>query len=225
MNKMNKRINFKPFFKLFSRYINGVKYFATGDIGEMLPNGNLKIIDRKKDLVKLQGGEYVSLNKVESLIKLLPFVDNCCVIADSSKENCVCLVSPNLKVVCELILNFFKISDKEDSNSSSSDSSNSNNQSDNKKKKNEISSKLREDPVDVNYVFELLDNNKKILDNMNKELFEHCLKTGLSKFEIPTKLKLVKEAWLPDSGLVTDSLKLKRKEIEKFYQKEIKIFY
>lgn len=33
----------------------GISYFATGDIGEMLPNGNLKIIDRKKDIVKLQG--------------------------------------------------------------------------------------------------------------------------------------------------------------------------
>ena len=37
----------------------------------MLPGGNLKIIDRKKDLVKLQGGEYISLNKVESLLKLV----------------------------------------------------------------------------------------------------------------------------------------------------------
>ena len=37
----------------------------------MLPGGNLKIIDRKKDLVKLQGGEYVSLNKVESILKLV----------------------------------------------------------------------------------------------------------------------------------------------------------
>lgn len=37
------------------RVIDGVRYFATGDIGEMDPRGNLKIIDRKKDIVKLQG--------------------------------------------------------------------------------------------------------------------------------------------------------------------------
>ncbi len=29
----------------------GVQYFRTGDIGQMLPGGNIKIIDRKKDLV------------------------------------------------------------------------------------------------------------------------------------------------------------------------------
>lgn len=43
--------------------INGVRYFATGDIGEVMADGNLKIIDRKKDLVKLSGGEFVSLQK------------------------------------------------------------------------------------------------------------------------------------------------------------------
>lgn len=37
------------------RLMDGVRFFATGDIGEMTPNGNLKIIDRKKDIVKLQG--------------------------------------------------------------------------------------------------------------------------------------------------------------------------
>ena len=39
------------------------------------------------------------------------------------------------------------------------------------------------------------------------------------------KLKLVEEVWLPETGLVTDSFKLKRKAIENFYAKEIKSFY
>lgn len=38
-------------------------------------------IDRKKDLVKLQAGEYVSLGKVEAALKNLPLVDNICVYA------------------------------------------------------------------------------------------------------------------------------------------------
>ncbi len=87
------------------KVINGIRYFATGDIGEMLPNGNLKIIDRKKDLVKLSTGEYVSLNKVESVLKLLPFVDNCCVVAEPTKSNCVSMIVPNHKKLCKSFKN------------------------------------------------------------------------------------------------------------------------
>merc|ERR1719230_257059 len=46
--------------------IDGIRYFCTGDIGQFTPAGNLQIIDRKKDLVKLQQGEYVALSKVEN---------------------------------------------------------------------------------------------------------------------------------------------------------------
>ena len=38
--------------------------------------------DRKKDLVKLQAGEYVSLGKVESSLKTCPLVDNICAFAN-----------------------------------------------------------------------------------------------------------------------------------------------
>lgn len=46
------------------------------DIGEIYPNGTVKIIDRRKDLVKLQFGEYVSLGKVEAELKSSTYVDN-----------------------------------------------------------------------------------------------------------------------------------------------------
>lgn len=44
----------------------GVQWFRTGDIAEVNPLGMFRIIDRKKDLVKLQNGEYVSLGRVSS---------------------------------------------------------------------------------------------------------------------------------------------------------------
>jgi len=74
---------------------NGRHWFRTGDIGEVHTDGALKIVDRKKDLVKLQYGEYVSLGKVESELKTCPLVDNICVYADPTKLFAVALVVPS----------------------------------------------------------------------------------------------------------------------------------
>merc|ERR1719422_1254947 len=48
---------------------NGKQFFKSGDIGELRDDGSFRLIDRKKDLVKLQLGEYVSLGKVEAQMK------------------------------------------------------------------------------------------------------------------------------------------------------------
>lgn len=74
---------------------NNVRWYRTGDIGEFLPNGNLKIIDRKKDLVKLQNGEYISLGKVESTLKSNPYTDNFCIYANSNHNYVVALGPAN----------------------------------------------------------------------------------------------------------------------------------
>lgn len=59
-------------------------------------------LDRKKDLVKLQAGEYVSLGKVEAELKTCPLVDNICVYGESTKDHCVALVVPNEQQLTEL---------------------------------------------------------------------------------------------------------------------------
>ena len=43
---------------------DNIRWFKTGDIAEVFSDGTFKIIDRKKDLVKLANGEYFSLGKV-----------------------------------------------------------------------------------------------------------------------------------------------------------------
>merc|ERR1719516_591085 len=72
----------------------GKKCFRTGDVGELWEDGNLRIIDRKKDLVKLQLGEYVSLGKVESQLKTHPLVENICVYGDSYQSYTVAVMVP-----------------------------------------------------------------------------------------------------------------------------------
>ena len=73
----------------------GKRFFRTGDIGQLRKDGSLRIIDRKKDLVKLQGGEYVSLGKVEASLKSNQTVENICVYADPRKLATVALIVPD----------------------------------------------------------------------------------------------------------------------------------
>jgi long-chain acyl-CoA synthetase len=72
----------------------GMCWFYTGDIGQFHPDGCLEIIDRKKDIVKLQHGEYVSLGKVESALTTSNYVDSIMVYADPFHNYCVALVVP-----------------------------------------------------------------------------------------------------------------------------------
>ncbi|KAI7907137.1 uncharacterized protein BX663DRAFT_494945 [Cokeromyces recurvatus] len=58
-------------------------WLQTGDIAEWNENGTLTIIDRKKNLVKLNNGEYIALEKLESIYKSCIYVLNICVYADS----------------------------------------------------------------------------------------------------------------------------------------------
>lgn len=74
-------------------------------------------------------------------------------------------------------------------------------------------------------VINAAEKNEKFMSKIVKQLIDHCLGQSVDRFEAPTKIKFVKESWLPDTGLVTDSLKIKRKEIDKFYQKEISQLY
>jgi len=72
--------------------IEGIRYFRTGDVGQITPTGTLMIIDRKKDLWKGPQGEYVALSKVESGVKLSPYVDIPMVYGKTGGEYPVCLI-------------------------------------------------------------------------------------------------------------------------------------
>lgn len=51
------------------------------------------------------------------------------------------------------------------------------------------------------------------------------ISVNLERFEIPIKVRLSPEPWTPETGLVTDAFKLKRKELKNHYLKDIERMY
>jgi long-chain acyl-CoA synthetase len=69
-------------------------WFMTGDIGEFDSNGHLNIIDRKKNLVKTLNGEYIALEKLESVYRSSPVVGNICVYAAEDQYKPIAIIVP-----------------------------------------------------------------------------------------------------------------------------------
>lgn len=67
---------------------------SRGDIGEMLPNGVVKITDRKKNLIKLSQGEYVAVECLEKFYGITPIVEDIWVYGDSFRSMLVAVVVP-----------------------------------------------------------------------------------------------------------------------------------
>uniref|UniRef100_A0AAX7V3G6 long-chain-fatty-acid--CoA ligase n=1 Tax=Astatotilapia calliptera TaxID=8154 RepID=A0AAX7V3G6_ASTCA len=163
---------------------NGQRWFSTGDIGEFQEDGCLKIIDRKKDLVKLQAGEYVSLGKVEAMLKNCPLIDNICAYANSDETYVIGFVVPNQKHLLALV-----------------------------------------DQYGIRGSWEELCNSKAVEELVLRVITEAALAAQLERFEIPRKIRLSPEPWTPETGLVTDAFKLKRKELKTHYQDDIERMY
>ena len=81
-----------------------IRWFRTGDIVEVDKKlGTIKIIDRKKDLVKLMNGEFVALGQLESKFKNCPFASNLFVYGSSSYDRTVVILVPDEAALCKLV--------------------------------------------------------------------------------------------------------------------------
>lgn len=79
-------------------------WFKTGDIGEFadseVPGGHvgggglLRVIDRKKNMVKTLNGEYIALEKLESIYRSCALVANLCVVAAEDRSRPIAIVVP-----------------------------------------------------------------------------------------------------------------------------------
>ena len=134
-------------------------WLHTGDIGEITKDGNLKITDRKKEIIVNLGGDNISPSKIENLLCLNEKIKQCFVYGDK-KTYLVALI-----------------------------------------------------------VSEIEENKKEIenyLENLNK---------SLSLVEKVKKFLLIQEEFTIENGMLTPTLKLKRKKILEKYKEELEKLY
>ncbi|NEC27972.1 long-chain fatty acid--CoA ligase [Streptomyces sp. SID8111] len=68
-------------------------WFHTGDIGELSPDGYLRITDRKKDLIKTSSGKYIAPAEVEGQFKAVcPYVSNI-LVHGADRNYCTALIA------------------------------------------------------------------------------------------------------------------------------------
>ncbi len=134
-------------------------WLHTGDIGEITKDGNLKITDRKKEIIVNLGGDNISPSKIENLLCLNERIKQSFVYGDK-KTYLVALI-----------------------------------------------------------VSETNENKKEIenyLENLNK---------SLSLVEKVKKFKLIREEFTIENGMLTPTLKLKRKKILEKYKQDLEKLY
>ncbi len=134
-------------------------WLHTGDIGEITKDGNLKITDRKKEIIVNLGGDNISPSKIENLLCLEEKIKQSFVYGDK-KNYLVALIVSETEQNRETIENY--------------------------------------------------------LENLNK---------SLSSVEKVKKFKLIKEEFTIDNGMLTPTLKLKRKKILEKYKEDLEKLY
>ncbi len=134
-------------------------WLLTGDIGEFTKDGNLKITDRKKEIIVNLGGDNISPSKIENLLCLNEKIKQCFVYGDKKTYLVALIVSEDIQ----------------------------------SRKEIEI-----------------------YLENLNK---------SLSLVEKVKKFKLINEEFTIENGMLTPTLKLKRKKILEKYKEDLEKLY
>lgn len=70
-------------------------WLHTGDIGMFLPNGTLRIIDRRKHIFKLSQGEYIAPEKIENIYIRSKFIEQIFLYGESLKSCVIAIVVPD----------------------------------------------------------------------------------------------------------------------------------
>ena len=78
-------------------------WFRTGDIGLFRPGGQLQVIDRKKNVLKLSQGEYVAVEKVENVLGKCVYISQIYVHGVSTEDSIVGVVVPDASMLASAV--------------------------------------------------------------------------------------------------------------------------
>ncbi|NXL72111.1 ACSL5 ligase, partial [Leptocoma aspasia] len=159
-------------------------WLHTGDIGKWLPNGTLKIIDRKKNIFKLAQGEYIAPEKIENVYIRSAPVAQVFVHGESLRSFLIGIVVPDAEMLPE------------------------------------FAAKLG-----LKGSFEELCKNPAVKKAILDDMIRLGREAGLKSFEQVKDLYIHTELFSVENGLLTPTLKAKRGDLVKFFQKEIEALY
>ncbi|NXG71485.1 ACSL5 ligase, partial [Baryphthengus martii] len=159
-------------------------WLHTGDIGKWLPNGTLKIIDRKKNIFKLAQGEYIAPEKIENVYIRSAPVSQVFVHGESLRSFLVGIVVPDPEMLPEFAAK-----------------------------------------VGVKGSYEEVCKNPAVKKAILDDLVRLGKEAGLKTFEQVKDLYIHTEMFSVENGLLTPTLKAKRAELAKFFQKQIDALY
>ncbi|KAM9329338.1 long-chain-fatty-acid--CoA ligase 1-like [Gastrophryne carolinensis] len=159
-------------------------WLHTGDIGKWLPNGTLKIIDRKKHIFKLAQGEYIAPEKIENVYSRSEPVAQAFVHGESLQAFLVAIVVPDPDSVVSWA----------------------------KKRK-------------IEGTYEELCRSKDLKNAILEDILKLGKEAGLKTFEQVKDIALHPEMFSIQNNLLTPTLKAKRPELRKYFQKQIDELY
>uniref|UniRef100_A0A8C8BJL7 Arachidonate--CoA ligase n=1 Tax=Otus sunia TaxID=257818 RepID=A0A8C8BJL7_9STRI len=159
-------------------------WLHTGDIGKWLPNGTLKIIDRKKNIFKLAQGEYIAPEKIENVYIRSAPVAQVFVHGESLRSFLIGIVVPDPETLPE------------------------------------FAAKLG-----VKGSYEDVCKNPAVKKAILEDMIRLGREAGLKSFEQVKDLYIHTEMFSVENGLLTPTLKAKRAELVKLFQKQIESLY
>ncbi|KAM9285081.1 long-chain-fatty-acid--CoA ligase 5 [Morus bassanus] len=159
-------------------------WLHTGDIGKWLPNGTLKIIDRKKNIFKLAQGEYIAPEKIENVYIRSGPVAQVFVHGESLRSFLIGIVVPDPETLPE------------------------------------FAAKLG-----IKGSYEDVCKNPAVKKAILEDMVRLGKEAGLKSFEQVKDLYIHTEMFSVENGLLTPTLKAKRAELVKVFQKEIEALY